>query len=113
MASRASSSGAMISRQMPVSRRTRSTKWRPLTARRQASVATERARLTRRRRNFSAQTPSAATARSIEPSDNLPEVAMPSPSRTTRENASMTVNPSSVGRAISRRQLLVPRSIAP
>ena len=44
MASRASSSGAMISSAMPVSRRTRSTKSRPLTARRQASVATERAR---------------------------------------------------------------------
>jgi hypothetical protein len=30
-----------------------------------------------------------------------------------RENASMTVNPSSVGRAISSLQLLVPRSTAP
>jgi hypothetical protein len=50
---------------MPVSRRTRSTNWRPLTARRQASVATERARVTRRRQSFSAQTASAATARSI------------------------------------------------
>ena len=91
----------MISRQMPVSRRTRSTKWRPLTARRQASVATERARETRRRRNFSAQTESAETARSIAPSESLPEVAMPSPRRTTREKASMTVKPL-VGRAARR-----------
>ena len=37
----------------------------------------------------------------------------PSPRRTIREKASMTVKPPSVGRAISRRQLLVPRSIAP
>ena len=39
--------------------------------------------------------------------------ASPSPSRTMREKASMTVKPPSVGRAISSRQLLVPRSIAP
>ena len=36
----------------------------------------------------------------------------PSPRRTMRENASMTRNPSAVGRATSSRQLLVPRSSA-
>ena len=78
-----------------------------------ASVATERDSDTRRRFNFSAQTESAATARSIAPSLILPDVAIFSPSRTTREKASITVKPPSVGRATSRRQLLVPRSIAP
>ena len=39
-------------------------------------------------------------------------VASPSPRRTTRLNASMTVKFSPEGRAISRRQLLVPRSSA-
>ncbi len=113
MASRASSSGEMMSSAMPVSCFTRSTKWRPLTARRHASVATERASETRRRRSLSAQTPSAATARSIAASPILPLVARPSPSRTTREKASITVKPSSHGWAISSRQLLVPRSSAP
>ena len=36
----------------------------------------------------------------------------PSPSRTIRENASMTRNPPYAGRAISRRQLFVPKSRA-
>jgi hypothetical protein len=36
----------------------------------------------------------------------------PSPSRTTRLNASITTKWAPAGRAISRRQLLVPRSIA-
>ena len=70
-ASRASSCGAMMSSAMPVSSRTRSAKSRPLTARRQASVATERDSETLRRRSLSAQTPSAATARSIASSDEL------------------------------------------
>ena len=77
------------------------------------SVATDRDSDTRRRRSFSAQTESAANARSIAPSVIFPLVASPSPSRTTREKASMTTKPFSAGRAISRRQLLVPRSSAP
>ena len=55
---------------------------------------------------------SAPSARSIASSDRRPLCARPSPSRTTRLNASMTVKLSPEGRAISRRQLLVPRSIA-
>ena len=43
----------------------------------------------------------------------LPVCDRPSPSRTMREKASTTVKPPSIGRAISRRQLLVPRSTAP
>jgi len=41
-----------------------------------------------------------------------PVAEIPSPSRMIRENESTTRNPSSVGQAISRRQLLVPRSSA-
>ena len=50
--------------------------------------------------------------RSIASSDSLPLAANPSPSRTTRLKASITVKFSPEGRAISRRQLLVPRSSA-
>ena len=55
-ASRASSCGSMMSSAMPVSSRTRSTNSRPLAARRQASVATERDSETLRRRSLSAHT---------------------------------------------------------
>jgi hypothetical protein len=64
-ARRASSRAEMMSRRMPVSARTRSIKAGPLLARRQASVATERARWTLRRFSLSAQTRSAFSARSI------------------------------------------------
>ena len=63
----------MMSSTIPVSSRTRSTNSRPLTARRQASVATERASETLRRRSLSAQTDSAPTARSIAPCESLPD----------------------------------------
>jgi hypothetical protein len=56
---------------------------------------------------------SAETARSIAWSDSRPLVASPSPSRTMREKASTITKPSVAGRAISKRQLLVPRSSAP
>ena len=84
----------------------------PFSAARQASVAISRARLTLRARILSRQTSNAATARSIAASLMRREAATPSPRRMMRENASMTRNPSAVGRAISRRQLLVPRSSA-
>jgi hypothetical protein len=61
---------------------------------------------------LSAQTCSAVSARSIAASDRRPDCASPSPSRTTRLNASITTKCSPAGRAISKRQLLVPRSIA-
>jgi hypothetical protein len=102
-----------MSSTMPVSSRTRVAKSRPLVARRHASVATDRDSETLRRLSLSAQIDSAATARSIASLDRAPLSDSPSPSRTMREKASMTVNVPPVGRAISRRQLLVPRSIAP
>ncbi|EQB18219.1 hypothetical protein RLDS_02950 [Sphingobium lactosutens DS20] len=84
----------------------------PLDARRHASVATDRASVTWRRRSLSAQTERAAMARSIAASLIRPDDANPSPSRTMREKASTTMNPSADGLAISSRQLLVPRSMA-
>jgi len=59
-----------------------------------------------------AQTRSASIVRAIAASDSLPVAASPSPSRTMRENASITRNPPPVRRAIRSRQLLVPRSSA-
>ena len=96
-ASRASSCAEMMSSRMPVSRRTRSMNSAPLLARRQASVATERARWTLRRLSLSAQILSAPTARSIASSLSRPVWASPSPSRTTRLKASMTTKFSSGG----------------
>ena len=97
--------------------KTRATNSAPLAARRQASVATLRVNVTPRRSSLSAQVDSAATARSIAASDSRPVCDSPSPSRTTREKASMTIRslplPGAPGRATNRRQLLVPRSIAP
>ena len=84
----------------------------PLLALRHASVATDRASVTLRRFSLSAQMRSAAIVRSIAASDSRPLAASPSPSRTMRENASMTANPPPCGRAIRSRQLLVPRSSA-
>ena len=96
-ASRASSCAEITSSRMPVSRRTRSMNSAPLLARRQASVATERARWTLRRLSLSAQILSAPTARSIASSLSRPVWASPSPSRTTRLKASMTTKFSSAG----------------
>ena len=76
-------------------------------------VSTEREIETLRRLSLSAQIASAATARSIASSARRPRWAKPSPRRTIRENASTTTKPSSTGRATSKRQLFVPRSIAP
>jgi hypothetical protein len=55
---------------------------------------------------------SASIARPIAASLIRPEVETPSPSRMMRENASITRKLSPLGRAIRRRQLLVPRSSA-
>jgi hypothetical protein len=54
----------------------------------------------------------APMARAIAASPSLPLWPTPSPSRTMREKESTTRNVSPVGSAISRRQLLVPRSSA-
>jgi hypothetical protein len=54
----------------------------------------------------------AAMARSIAASLMQPLAEIPSPNRMIRENESTTRNPSPVGQAINRRQLLVPRSSA-
>ena len=110
--SRASSSVEMISMAMPVSR---------AHARQElAAIGGAAAGLGRdvaRRRDalgaiLSAQTLSASNVRSIAASDKRAGRGQPSPSRTMREKASMTRNPSPAGRATSRRQLLVPRSSA-
>ena len=55
---------------------------------------------------------SALSARSIASSLSRPVCARPSPSRTTRLKASITVKLGPEGLAMSSRQLLVPRSIA-
>src|SRR3546814_3810205 len=64
---------------MPVSCRTRQTNSSQLTARRHASVATARDRVTWRRTSLSAHTDSAATARSIAASLIRPLPCNPSP----------------------------------
>ena len=84
----------------------------PLSAARQASVAIRRARVTPRAAILSRQMRRASSVRSIAASLKPAGLDRPSPSRTMREKASMTRKPSAVGRAISRRQLLVPRSSA-
>ena len=91
---------------------TRSMKSRPFSARRQASVATERDRRTLRRRSFSAQTEAPrprGPSRRRKLCRSSQALAEPNDAR----KASMTMKPASLGRAISSRQLLVPRSIAP
>ena len=60
----------------------------------------------------SAQILSAASARSMAALSSRPVWVKPSPSLTILENASSTRKPRGVGAAISRRQLLVPRSSA-
>ena len=111
-ASVASVSRSMISSSRPTSSAMRVRNSLPLAAARHASVAIRRARVTPRLRILSRQMPSASTARSIAGSQMRPVAEMPSPSRMMRENASMTRKLSPVGRAIRRRQLLVPRSSA-
>ena len=102
----------MISRSIPTSSRTRRRNSSQLSARRQASVAILRDRVTRRRRILPAQTFSAAMVREMASSESRPEALTPSPRRTIRENASTMRNPLRVGRATSSRQLFVPRSSA-
>ena len=50
--------------------------------------------------------------RVIAASERTPVAVSPSPSRTMREKASTTRKPEPIGRAISSRQLFVPRSRA-
>ena len=59
-----------------------------------------------------AQMRKALSARSCASSLSQFVLSTPSPSRTARENASSTANPSPSGLATKRRQLLVPRSSA-
>ena len=75
----------MTSKQRPVRSFTVARKSEPLQARRQASVAMWRARLTFRRSISDAQTPSACNVRSIASPHSDPFSATPSPSRTGRE----------------------------
>ena len=85
----------------------------PLVARRQASVATERESETLRRPQLVGADRKRADGAVHRVLGESAGPRRPSPRRTMRENASMTVNPPSVGRAIRSRQLFVPRSIAP
>ena len=101
-ASLASVAESTISSSRPASAATRARNASPFSAARQASVAISRARFTLRARILSRQTSSAATARSIAASLMRREAATPSPRRMMRENASMTRNPSAVGRAIEQ-----------
>ena len=97
---------------MPSLAATRSRKSSAFDAARQASVAISRMRQARLRLILSRQMRNADIARSIAGSLMRPVGEMPSPSRMMRENESTMRKPSPVGRAISRRQLLVPRSSA-
>ncbi len=117
VARNASVSRSTISSSKPVSARTRSRKAALLLAARHASVAMSRARVTWRARIFSAQIFKAATVRTIAASASRPVCDTPSPSRTMRQKLSTMRKsagsvPGSGCRAISRRQLLVPRSSA-
>ena len=97
---------------MPVSAATRSMKPSAFDAARQASVAIRRRRLAFFDWILSRQMLRAAMARSIAASLMQPVAEIPSPSRMMRENELTTRKLSPVGQAISRRQLLVPRSSA-
>ena len=112
MASRASSSWPRSSRRMPVMRSTRRRNSGPFSARRQASVATQRTWVTRCRSSRWRQLRRAAMVRAMAASLSRLLAARPSPRRTMREKLSTTRNPVGSGTAISRRQLLVPRSSA-
>ncbi len=96
----------------PVSCFTRARNSRPLTARRQASVAIARSRRTGRRASRAAQACRAARARSMAVGLSAPVRCRPSPSRTMREKLSSTRKLSPDGAPTSMRQLLVPRSSA-
>jgi hypothetical protein len=91
-ASRASSSGAMISSASPVSRRTCRMKSLALRARRQASVATSRIRRTPCFSIFFSQMRSAWIVRTIEDRDSRPEASSPTPSCTDFEKLSTIEN---------------------
>ncbi|MEH2476908.1 hypothetical protein V1282_000265 [Nitrobacteraceae bacterium AZCC 2146] len=102
----------MISSVMPVSVATWARNASEFAAARQASVAIRRSRCASLDWILSRQTLSAEIAREIAASLITPDVETPSPSRMIRENESITRKLSPVGQAISRRQLLVPRSSA-
>ena len=103
----------MISILRPVSSSIRRMKRELLDAARQAWVAMARLWVTPARRILATQTRKAASVRSIAGSDSAPLALKPSPRRTEREKASITRKPPRPSpRAISSRQLLVPRSIA-
>jgi hypothetical protein len=112
-ASFASVSRLTISRESPVSRRTRSMNSPLFAAILHASVAIRRERDTFRRRILSEQILRASMVRLMAASDRYPERSTPSPKRMMREKASMTRKPRREGRATKSRQLLVPRSSAP
>ena len=111
-ARRASSSGWMISSVRPVSRLTCRMKSREFFARRHASVATSRIRLTLLRFSFCWQIRSACMVRAIEDRDSRPVRSRPAPNCTDLEKLSTTWNPLPLGWAINMRQLFVPRSSA-
>ena len=108
----ASVSRSTISSCSPRRSRTLSRNSAPFSAARHASVAIRRARVTPRAAILSRQMRSASRVRSIAASLSRPVCESPSPKRTMREKASTTRNPSAVGRATRRRQLLVPKSSA-
>ena len=91
-ASRASSSGAMISSASPVSRRTWRMKSLALRARRQASVATKRIRRTPCLSSLRSQMRKAWIVRPIDARDNRPVASSPAPSCTVFEKLSTIVN---------------------
>ena len=101
-----------ISSARPSSRSTRAMNSSPFAAARQASVAIRRMRVGSCSRSLLRHRRSASMVRSIAASDSRPVADRPSPSRTMRVKPSSTRKLCSCGRAISRRQLLVPRSSA-
>ena len=108
----ASSSAVMVSKYKPASRSTRLKNSLQFVARRQAAVATQRARVTLRRRIFPAQIFKASIVRSMACCDSCWLLSNPSPRRTMREKASTTRKLLAFGRATKSPQLFVPRSIA-
>ncbi len=111
-ASRASSSGSMISSGSSVSRWTRSMNSAALLARRQASVATSRMRRTSCVSSLRRQILRAPIVRAMEVRDSRPDCSNPVPSWTDLEKLSTTWSWLPLGWAISMRQELVPRSSA-
>src|SRR5690606_1317867 len=97
---------------MPVAAATRLRKLSAFEAALHASVAISLRRPAFLARILSRQTASAAIVRSIAASLIYPVDEMPSPSRTIRENESITRRLPRDGEAMSNLQLLVPRSSA-